>query len=103
LAPGAAAPSTTSSYKIDGVRRLLSVAISASRPASRTGPQSMIAPTSASTVPREIRRDIPILLMSGFIGGGVTSRAREAGANEVMKKPLSARELAIGLARVLRP
>jgi len=51
---------------------------------------------------REIRRDIPILLMSGFVGGGVTSRAREAGANEVMKKPLSAGELALGLARVLR-
>ena len=40
--------------------------------------------------------------MSGFVGGAVASRAREAGAKEVMKKPVSARELAIGLARVLR-
>jgi CheY-like chemotaxis protein len=50
---------------------------------------------------RGIRREIPILLMSGFVGGAVASRAREAGANEVMKKPLSARELAISLARAL--
>ena len=51
---------------------------------------------------RGIRREIPILLMSGYVGGAVASGAREAGANEVMKKPLSARELALGLARVLQ-
>ena len=51
---------------------------------------------------RGIRREIPILLMSGFVGGAVASRAREAGANEVMKKPVSARDLATSLARVLR-
>jgi len=51
---------------------------------------------------RQIRREIPILLMSGYVGGAVASGAREAGANEVMKKPLSARELAASLARVLR-
>src|SRR5215468_6270477 len=51
---------------------------------------------------RRIRREIPILLMSGYVGGAVASRAREAGANEVMKKPLSARDLATSLARVLR-
>jgi len=39
-----------------------------------------------------MRRDIPILLMSGLV----------AGANEVMKKPLSARDLATSLARVLQ-
>jgi len=39
-----------------------------------------------------MRRDIPILLMSGLVGG----------ANEVMKKPLSARDLATSLARVLQ-
>jgi len=42
------------------------------------------------------------LLMSGFIGGTVSSRAREAGADEVLKKPVSGRELATSLARVLR-
>jgi PAS domain S-box-containing protein len=51
---------------------------------------------------RGIRREIPILLMSGFIGGTVSSRAREAGADEVLKKPVSERELATSLARVLR-
>jgi len=51
---------------------------------------------------RGIRGEIPILLMSGYIGGALASGAREAGANEVMKKPLSARELATSLARVLR-
>ena len=51
---------------------------------------------------RSLRGGIPIVLMSGFIGGGVQSRAREAGADEVVKKPLSARELATSLARVLQ-
>jgi nitrogen-specific signal transduction histidine kinase/CheY-like chemotaxis protein len=51
---------------------------------------------------RGIRRDIPILLVSGYVGGAVASRGREAGANEVMKKPLSEHELAISVARVLR-
>jgi nitrogen-specific signal transduction histidine kinase len=51
---------------------------------------------------RAVRRDLPILLMSGFVGGGVATRAREAGADEVLKKPLSERDLATSLARVLR-
>jgi len=50
---------------------------------------------------RGIRAGIPILLMSGFIGGVVSSRAREAGADEVLKKPVSGRELATSLARAL--
>src|SRR5712671_1576976 len=52
---------------------------------------------------RGIRKGIPIVLMSGFVGGGVLSRARAAGADEVLKKPLSARDLAASLARVLQP
>jgi PAS domain S-box-containing protein len=59
---------------------------------------------SGSALIREVRgiRDrIPIVLMSGFIGGAVASDAREAGAQEVLRKPLSARELATSLARVL--
>ena len=51
---------------------------------------------------RKLRREIPILPMSGYVGGAVASGPREVGANEVMKKPLSARELATSLARVLR-
>jgi CheY-like chemotaxis protein len=51
---------------------------------------------------RELRRKIPILLMSGYVGGGLMERAREAGADDVLKKPLSAYDLATGLARVLQ-
>jgi PAS domain S-box-containing protein len=52
---------------------------------------------------RNIRRSMPIVLMSGYIGEPLPYGAREAGADEVLKKPLSARELATSLARVLQP
>jgi PAS domain S-box-containing protein len=51
---------------------------------------------------RDIRRSIPILLVSGYVGGMVLGRAYNAGASEVLKKPLSAHELATSLARVLQ-
>ena len=51
---------------------------------------------------RSIRGALPVLLVSGYVGGKVTAQAREAGADEVLKKPLLARELATSLARVLR-
>jgi PAS domain S-box-containing protein len=50
---------------------------------------------------RGIRGSIPIVLMSGYVGAAVARQAREAGAEEVLKKPLSARDLAASLARVL--
>jgi PAS domain S-box-containing protein len=50
---------------------------------------------------RSIRRKIPILLVSGYLGAAVVDRAYNAGADEVLKKPLSARELAVALARLL--
>jgi PAS domain S-box-containing protein len=59
---------------------------------------------TGSAIIREVRRinpSIPILLMSGFVGGTAAS-ARELGANEVLKKPLLARDLATSLAHVLR-
>jgi len=59
---------------------------------------------SGSTLIREvhaIRAGIPTMLMRGFTGGTVSSRAREAGADEVLKKPLTRRELAMSLARML--
>jgi PAS domain S-box-containing protein len=59
---------------------------------------------SGSALIREVRginSRIPVVLMSGYIGGAVASGAREAGAEEVLKKPLSARDLATSLARVL--
>jgi CheY-like chemotaxis protein len=51
---------------------------------------------------RAMRPAIPILLVGGYVGGQVTALALEAGADEVLKKPLLARELATSLARVLR-
>jgi CheY-like chemotaxis protein len=51
---------------------------------------------------RAIRSAIPILLITGYVGAVVVRRAQYAGANEVLKKPLSGRELATSLARVLR-
>jgi PAS domain S-box-containing protein len=60
---------------------------------------------TGSTLVRELRRmraTIPVMLMSGFVGGAVASGAREAGADEVLKKPLSGPELVASLARVLQ-
>ena len=60
---------------------------------------------SGSALIREIRKvrpTIPILLVSGYAEGAVMRRALECGADEVLKKPLSARELATSLARMLR-
>jgi CheY-like chemotaxis protein len=51
---------------------------------------------------RKLRCDIPILLVSGYVGGGLLERAREAGVSDVLKKPLSANDLAAGLVRALR-
>src|SRR5258706_1820691 len=50
---------------------------------------------------RALRPEIPVLLVGGYVGGQVTALALEAGADEVLKKPLLARELATSLARVL--
>ena len=51
---------------------------------------------------RAIRPEIPIVLVSGYLNAAVVQRAREAGADEVLKKPLAARDLATSLARVLQ-
>ena len=64
-----------------------------------------MAGISGSALVREvrgIRSSIPVVLMSGYVNGDVASRARDAGAGEVLKKPLLARDLAASLARVLR-
>jgi PAS domain S-box-containing protein len=50
---------------------------------------------------RGIRDSLPVVLMSGYVGDAVARQAREAGAAEVLRKPLSAQELATSLARVL--
>src|SRR5262249_20159108 len=58
---------------------------------------------SGSTLIREvrgIRASIPIVLMSGYLGGNKT--ALPIVADDILQKPLSAHELAASLARVLR-
>jgi CheY-like chemotaxis protein len=52
---------------------------------------------------RGIRRAIPILLASGYVGAAIVDRAQHAGANDILQKPLLARELATSLARVFPP
>jgi len=51
---------------------------------------------------RAIRPAMPILLVSGYLSAAVVRNAREAGATEVLKKPLSAHQLAASLDRLLR-
>jgi CheY-like chemotaxis protein len=50
---------------------------------------------------RAIRPAIPILLVSGYLSAAVVRSAREAGASEVLKKPLAASQLAAALDRIL--
>ncbi len=49
---------------------------------------------------RAIRASIPILLLSGYLGGVIAHRAVEAGADELLKKPLSTLDLTNALARL---
>ncbi|WP_218510199.1 PAS domain-containing sensor histidine kinase [Variovorax sp. dw_308] len=52
---------------------------------------------------RSIRPAVPILLLSGYLGGNISHEAVAAGADELRKKPLSVRDLASVLARLLGP
>jgi PAS domain S-box-containing protein len=49
----------------------------------------------------ERRGDLPILLVSGYIGPLMSERATAAGVSEILKKPVQSRELAAALSRVL--
>jgi len=51
---------------------------------------------------RGLRTNLPIVLMSGYVSGELAERARQAGADEILKKPVSAHDVATGLARALR-
>ena len=51
---------------------------------------------------RELKSTVPILLVSGFLGGAAATEAREAGADATLSKPLSRRDLAGALAQALR-
>jgi PAS domain S-box-containing protein len=50
---------------------------------------------------RAIRNEIPIVLVSGYLGRNVIDQGRQAGADDVLKKPLSVCNLSTSLARVL--
>ena len=50
---------------------------------------------------RALRPDIPIVLMSGFVTPALATRARQIGVNEVLEKPLVARDTARSLAAAL--
>jgi signal transduction histidine kinase/ActR/RegA family two-component response regulator len=51
---------------------------------------------------RRHRRDLPIVLVSGYIGPVMSQRALAAGVDAILKKPVQSRELAAALARVLK-
>ena len=48
-----------------------------------------------------LRADVPIMLVSGYIGPMMAERAAAAGIAELLKKPVQSRELASALARTL--
>ncbi|HEX4326771.1 MAG TPA: ATP-binding protein [Burkholderiales bacterium] len=50
---------------------------------------------------RRHRADLPIVLVSGYIGPMMAERAAAAGIAEILKKPVQSRELASALARAL--
>jgi PAS domain S-box-containing protein len=51
---------------------------------------------------RRYRSDLPIMLVSGYIGPMMSERALAAGVDAILKKPVQSRELASALARVLK-
>ena len=57
--------------------------------------------TELASVIHRRRPELPILLVSGYIGPMMSERATAAGVNEVLKKPVQSREIAAALARVL--
>jgi DNA-binding NtrC family response regulator len=52
---------------------------------------------------RAIRPAMPTLVVSGYLSAAIMRRAREAGADEVLKKPISADALGTSLDRILHP
>ncbi len=51
---------------------------------------------------RRRRKDLPIVLVSGYIGPMMSERALAAGVDAILKKPVQSRDLAAALARVLK-
>ncbi|HVL34958.1 MAG TPA: ATP-binding protein, partial [Burkholderiales bacterium] len=57
--------------------------------------------TELAAALRQRRPDLPVVLVSGYIGPMMTERAHAAGVREILKKPLGSRSLATALARIL--
>ncbi|MDB5946109.1 MAG: hypothetical protein JWQ33_1135 [Ramlibacter sp.] len=49
---------------------------------------------------RRIRPDIPIVLMSGYVGPNIAALARQSNVNDLLSKPLVSRDIAKALARL---
>ncbi|MDH6590195.1 PAS domain S-box-containing protein [Variovorax sp. TBS-050B] len=50
---------------------------------------------------RQVRDDVPIVMMSGYLGDSLVSRARALGARAVLAKPVARMDLAAALAEAL--
>ena len=61
-----------------------------------------LAGTELAAALRRRRADLPIVLVSGYVGPMMRERAAAAGIGEILKKPVQSRELAAALARALR-
>jgi CheY-like chemotaxis protein len=57
--------------------------------------------TRLASVLRLQRRELPIILLSGYSGPTLTRQALAAGVSELLAKPLQSRQIATTLARVL--
>ena len=58
--------------------------------------------TEFAALLRQRRADLPIVLVSGYLGPMLAERAHGAGVTEILKKPVQSREMAQALAHVLR-
>ena len=58
--------------------------------------------TELAALLRRRRADLPIVLVSGYIGPMLAERAHGAGVTEILKKPVQSREIAEALAHVLQ-
>jgi signal transduction histidine kinase/ActR/RegA family two-component response regulator len=58
--------------------------------------------TELATAVHAVRPDLPIVLMTGYIGPAASERLRGSGIREVLRKPLLTRDIAESIARHLR-
>jgi PAS domain S-box-containing protein len=57
--------------------------------------------TQLATVLHGRRADLPVILVSGYVGAMISELANSAGVEQILKKPVHAQELAAALARAL--